>query len=295
MQGELEAYIREKAELIEQSLRAYLDFTPEAPEELARTLRYAALGGGKRLRPVLMLAVTEALNGYVSQILPAACALEMIHSYSLVHDDLPCMDNDSWRRGQLSCHQKFGEAAALLAGDTLQAYAYEIIARDCDKAGVEPRLILKLIKELGRASGAYGMAGGQMIDLKNAPLDLESLQKMHSRKTGALLHYAVTAPLYLTETTKPLRQALHKYAAALGLAFQIKDDILDVEGTAETLGKTPRKDIDRKKNTYVTLLGLARAKELLAAETARAYEAAEILGVENKLGQLAHYLLERKN
>jgi len=290
----IEQYITKKAALIEQTLSGYLDFPDEVPERLAAAMRYAVLNGGKRLRPVLMLAVTELLNGYVSQILPAACALELVHSYSLVHDDLPCMDNDDFRRGKPACHKQFDEAAALLAGDTLQAYAYEIIARDCDRQGVEPRVVLKLLKELGRASGAYGMAGGQMRDLSAAAPDLAGLAKMHSGKTGALLKYAITAPLYLAETVKAQRQALNKYADAVGLAFQIKDDILDVEGTAESLGKTPRKDLVQNKSTYVTLLGLEQAKALLRAEIAGACEAAAVFGEDNILIRLARYLLERK-
>lgn len=291
----IEQYISEKAALIEQTLKNYLEFTGEVSQRLSEAMRYAALNGGKRIRPVLMLAVMETLNGYVSQILPAACALEMVHSYSLAHDDLPCMDNDDLRRGRPSCHKQFDEATALLAGDTLQAYAYEILARESDKNGVEPRAILKLIKELGRASGIYGMAGGQMVDLSGVQLDLQGLAKMHENKTGALLKYAVTAPLYVAETTKPVRTALHKYAGAIGLAFQIKDDILDVEGTSKSLGKTPGKDAEQNKNTYVTLLGLEQAKELLRQETSKAYEAAEIFGSENRLMGLAKYLLERDN
>ncbi|MDR1998144.1 MAG: polyprenyl synthetase family protein [Candidatus Margulisbacteria bacterium] len=295
MPVELEDYIKEKAALVEEALRGYLDFAAGAPERLAAAMRYACLNGGKRIRPVLMLSVMEILNGYVSQILPAACALELVHSYSLAHDDLPCMDDADLRRGRPACHKQFDEAAALLAGDTLQAYAYEVLIRGCDKAGVEPRRILKLSKELSRASGIYGMAGGQMTDLSGAALALPDLQKMHERKTGALLKYAVLAPLYVAETAKPQRQALNQYAEAVGLAFQIKDDILDVEGTAESLGKTPGKDLDQQKNTYVTLLGLDKARELLRQEMSKAYEAAEFFGARNRLLDIARYLLERKN
>jgi farnesyl diphosphate synthase len=288
-------YIAEKTTIIEKTLAGYLTFTPDVPARLTEALRYIVLGGGKRIRPVLLLAAAELLGVPEAKVLPAACAVEMIHAYSLAHDDLPCMDDDGLRRGQPSCHKKFDEATALLAGDTLQAYAYEIIARECGHNGVEPQAALKLIEELGRASGLYGMAGGQMLDLSGARLALPDLQKMHERKTGALLEYAVIAPLCIIEAAPPVRTALQEYAAAVGLAFQIKDDILDVEGTAEDLGKKPGKDKKQNKNTYVNLLGLPEAKKLLRQETDRAYAAAEIFGRENKLLALARYLLERKN
>jgi farnesyl diphosphate synthase len=200
------------------------------------------------------------------------------------------MDDDDLRRGKPSCHKKFGEAVALLAGDTLQAYACELIARDCP-----PENALELLRWLNHASGINGMAGGQMLDLAGAARTLPDLQRMHALKTGALLKYAVTAPLCLTAAAAEQKQALHDYAAAVGLAFQIKDDILDAEGTAETLGKTPGKDAREQKVTYVTLLGLEQAKNLLAEETAKAYTSAKIFGRENILLALARYLLERNN
>ncbi|MDR1323375.1 MAG: polyprenyl synthetase family protein [Candidatus Margulisbacteria bacterium] len=290
MPPKLAAYLTQKTAVIEQALNDYLTFSPDVPRELAAAMRYAVLNGGKRIRPALMLAVAELLSVAEAKILPVACALEIVHSYSLAHDDLPCMDNDAWRRGQPSCHKKFGEAVALLAGDTLQALAYEIIARDCP-----PESALELIKNLGAASGIYGMAGGQALDLSGAVKTLPELQKMHALKTGALLQYAVTAPLCLAETTEQVRRALQDYADAVGLAFQIKDDILDAVGTPETLGKTPGKDAGKNKATYVTLLGLEKAEELLAAETNKACTSAKIFGKENLLLAMAQYLLERKN
>jgi geranylgeranyl pyrophosphate synthase len=282
--------LTQKTAVIEKALNAYLTFQPEVPQELAAAMRYAVLNGGKRIRPTLMLAAAELLRVAEPEILPAACALEIVHSYSLAHDDLPCMDADDWRRGQPSCHKKFGEAVALLAGDTLQALACEIIARDCP-----PESALELIKNLGAASGIYGMAGGQALDLSGAARTLPELQKMHAWKTGALLKYAVTAPLCLTQADTATRRALLDYADAIGLAFQIKDDILDAVGAAETLGKTPGKDAGKNKATYVTLLGLEKAGELLAAETSKACAAVKIFGRENLLLALAQYLLERKN
>ncbi|GBR73577.1 geranylgeranyl pyrophosphate synthase [Candidatus Termititenax aidoneus] len=290
MPPRLAAYLTQKTAVIEKALNNYLVFPPDVPQELAEAMRYAVLNGGKRIRPALMLAAAELLRVAEPEILPAACALEIVHSYSLAHDDLPCMDNDDWRRGQPACHKKFSEAIALLTGDTLQAYAYEIIARDCP-----PESALELIKNLGAASGIYGMAGGQALDLSGAVRTLPELQKMHSRKTGALLKYAVTAPLCLAQADAATRQALRDYADAVGLAFQIKDDILDATGTTEALGKTPGKDAGGNKVTYVTLLGLEKAAELLAAETNKACASAKIFGEENLLLTMAQYLLERKN
>jgi farnesyl diphosphate synthase len=287
---ELADYLAQKITILERALNNYLTFPPEAPRQLAEAMHYAVLNGGKRIRPALMLTVAELLQVAEAEILPAACALEMVHSYSLAHDDLPCMDNDDLRRGRPSCHRKFGEALALLAGDTLQSLACEIIARDCP-----PQSALELIKNLGAASGLCGMAGGQALDLSGAVKTLPELQKMHAWKTGALLKYAITAPLGLAQTDAATRQALQDYAAAVGLAFQIKDDILDAVGTAETLGKTPGKDAAGHKVTYVTLLGLEKAAELLAEETNKAYVSAKIFGSENLLLAMARYLLEREN
>ncbi|MDR2428802.1 MAG: polyprenyl synthetase family protein [Candidatus Margulisbacteria bacterium] len=290
MPPKLAAYLAQKTAVIEKALDNYLAFPPDVPQKLAEAMRYIVLNGGKRIRPALMLAAAELLGVDEPKILPAACALEMVHSYSLAHDDLPCMDNDDLRRGQPSGHKKFGEAIALLAGDTLQARAYEIIARDCP-----PESALALIKALGAASGICGLAGGQALDLSGAVKTLPELQKMHVLKTGALLKYAVTAPLCLAQADAATRQALRDYADAVGLAFQIKDDILDAVGTAETLGKTPGKDAGGGKVTYVTLLGLGQAEALLAEETNKAYVSAKIFGGENLLLAMARYLLERKN
>ncbi|GBR76913.1 geranylgeranyl pyrophosphate synthase [Candidatus Termititenax persephonae] len=290
MPHKLAGYLAQKTALIEKALAYYLAFTPDVPPGLVAAMHYAVLNGGKRIRPILLLAAAELLGVDEGQIMPAACAVEMVHAYSLAHDDLPCMDDDDLRRGRPSCHKKFGEATALLAGDTLQAYAYEIVARDCP-----PAQALTLIAQLGRASGVYGMAGGQAWDLAGTARTLPELQEMHALKTGALLEYAVTAPLCLAQADAAVRRALHVYAAAIGLAFQIKDDILDAEGTAEILGKTPGKDVRGHKATYVTLLGMAKAKELLAAETTKAYQSARIFGTGNILLVLARHLLERKN
>lgn len=293
----IDNYIKERAQDVEASLKRYFSFSETPATRLLEAIKYSLLDSGKRIRPVLSLAVTEVLGGYLNQVMPVACAIEMIHTYSLMHDDLPAMDDDDLRRGKPTSHKKYDEATAILAGDTLQAYAYEILARESDLAGVDPRIILKWVKELSRASGLDGMAGGQMLDLQseNKKITQSELQKLHSLKTGALLRFAVTAPMYLVEVDKKTRNALDLYANSVGLAFQIKDDILDVEGTTEQLGKTAGKDDVQSKSTYVSLLGMAKAKEYLETETKKAYTAVKIFGKDNILLGLAQYLIERKN
>jgi geranylgeranyl diphosphate synthase type II len=289
-------YLKQPAAIIEKELQRYLS-KPTPANRLGEAMRYGVMNGGKRIRPILLLAVTEALKGNPRQSLPVACALEMIHSYSLIHDDLPAMDNDDLRRGKPTCHKKYDEATAILAGDSLQCYAYQVLAEGCREAGVDPSKIVELIVRLGLASGVSGMAGGQMLDLQAAHTAsaLEELITIHRLKTGALISFAVTAPLILFPAEQNVARSLQDYAQSIGLAFQIKDDILDVEGSTEALGKTPGKDTAAVKTTFVTLLGLTEAKRHLAAETEKAYAAAEGLPRGDVLSEIARYLLERNN
>ena len=239
-----------------------------APAALVEAMRYAVLDGGKRLRPLLVLASCEALNGNTGAALRAACATELIHAYSLVHDDLPCMDNDILRRGKPTVHVKFGEAQALLAGDALQALAFELLTPD-DPA-VPAELQARLCRLLAQAAGSAGMAGGQAIDLASVGQKLteRQLTEMHRLKTGALLQGSVMMGAACGAPDAAQMKALETYGAALGLAFQVVDDILDVTADSATLGKTAGKDAVHDKPTFVTLLGLERshafAQELLA-------------------------------
>ena len=239
-----------------------------APERLSDAMRYAVLDGGKRLRPLLVLAAGEAVRGNPEAALRAACAVELIHAYSLVHDDMPCMDNDVLRRGKPTVHVKFGEAGALLAGDALQALAFELLAPEGD--AVPAAIQARLCRLLARAAGHEGMAGGQAIDLASVgvALDESSLRRMHRMKTGALLQGSVMMGVACGEAPAPAQDALRSYGAALGLAFQVVDDILDVTQDSATLGKTAGKDVAQSKPTYVSLMGLdgarAHADDLLA-------------------------------
>nr|WP_231402956.1 farnesyl diphosphate synthase [Caenimonas aquaedulcis] len=269
----------------------------DAPAGLGDAMRYAVLDGGKRLRPLLVLAASEAVGGHPEAALRSACAVELIHAYSLVHDDMPCMDNDVLRRGKPTVHVKFGQAQALLAGDALQALAFELLAPEGD--AIAPPIQATLCRLLARAAGHAGMAGGQAIDLASVglPLDEAQLQEMHRRKTGALLLGSVMMGAACGAAGLRARTSLERYGAAMGLAFQVVDDILDVTADSATLGKTAGKDAAQDKPTYVSLLGLDRsrifARELLA-EARDALEASALPDT-RALQALATMVVERDN
>ncbi|MBO9512804.1 MAG: polyprenyl synthetase family protein [Variovorax sp.] len=268
----------------------------DAPVQLGDAMRYAVLDGGKRLRPLLVLAASEAVDGDADAALRAACAVELIHAYSLVHDDLPCMDNDVLRRGKPTVHVKFGEADALLAGDALQALAFELLTPD--GTGISPVVQASLCRLLARAAGSQGMAGGQAIDLASVGLALSEaeLRNMHRLKTGALLQGSVEMGAACGRGVAPVTlAALRDYGAAVGLAFQVVDDILDVTADSATLGKTAGKDAASDKPTYVSLLGLdgarAEARRLLA-QALDALERSELADT-GALRALAHMVVDR--
>ncbi|MBT2322995.1 polyprenyl synthetase family protein [Variovorax paradoxus] len=268
----------------------------DAPVLLGDAMRYAVLDGGKRLRPLLVFAASEAVGGQAEAALRAACAVELIHAYSLVHDDLPCMDNDVLRRGKPTVHVKFGEADALLAGDALQALAFELLTPDGD--AIAPAVQATLCRLLARAAGSQGMAGGQAIDLASVGLVLDEvrLREMHRLKTGALLQGSVEMGAACGGAiAADALAALRDYGAAVGLAFQVVDDILDVVADSQTLGKTAGKDAASDKPTYVSLLGLDgarfRARELLAQALA-ALERSTLADT-GALRALAHMVVDR--
>jgi len=257
-------------------------------------MRYGVLDGGKRLRPLLVLAAARAVDGQCEAALRAACAVELIHAYSLIHDDMPCMDNDVLRRGKPTVHVQYGEAQAMLAGDAMQALAFEVLTPD---AGVEPALQARLCSLLARSAGHAGMAGGQAIDLASigATLDERTLRDMHHRKTGALLQASVLMGAACGRTNPVAWQALAEYGDALGLAFQVVDDILDVTQASETLGKTAGKDMDNNKPTYVSVLGLEPARRHAAQLRDQAHAALVRSGLPSTglLGMLADKVVER--
>ena len=255
---DLKAWSAQRLATVEQALSRWV--VDDAPAGLGDAMRYAVLDGGKRLRPLLVLAASEAVQGNPQAALRAACAAELIHAYSLVHDDMPCMDNDVLRRGKPTVHVKYGQARALLAGDALQALAFEILAPDDDSVAVT--IQAQLCRLLARAAGHEGMAGGQAIDLASVGqvLTQDQLRRMHRLKTGALLQGSVMMGAACGAAAPAAREGLARYGAAIGLAFQVVDDILDVTADSATLGKTAGKDAAGDKPTYVSLLGLDQAR-----------------------------------
>ena len=281
---------------IETALDHRLPSADTEPRRLHAAMRYVTLGGGKRLRAALAYAAGEALGAQADALDVPACALELIHAYSLVHDDLPAMDNDDLRRGKPTCHKRYDEATAILAGDALQSLAFELLARDPALA-ISPVPRLAMLTQLAQASGSAGMAGGQAIDLGavGKPLTLVELADMHARKTGALIRAAVAlGALSAPDIDAPRLAQLDAYARAIGLAFQITDDILDVEGDTATLGKPQGSDQKHAKPTYPALLGLERARALAREQHAAALESLRPLGDNGQLlGEIADFILDR--
>ncbi|HEU4669868.1 MAG TPA: farnesyl diphosphate synthase [Dyella sp.] len=263
-----------------------------APAELHRAMRYAVLGGGKRLRPLLVYAAAHALGRDGPELDAPACAVELIHAYSLVHDDLPAMDDDAMRRGRPTCHVVFGEAMAILAGDALQALAFELLAQ----APVDPATGMAMQRALGRACGAEGMAGGQALDLAavGRVLTLAELEHMHACKTGALIRASVQIGAMAAGADTDTLDALDRYAHAVGLAFQVRDDILDVEGESAVIGKTAGKDAAADKPTFPSILGLDASRARLARLTEEALAALGPLDAPHSpLRELALYAAHR--
>ena len=281
---DFDGWMRAQLARVEDALSHWV--CPDAPAGLGEAMRYGVLDGGKRLRPLLVLAACEAVGGNAQAALRAACAVELIHAYSLVHDDMPCMDNDVMRRGKATVHVRFGEARALLAGDALQALAFELLTPE---EGVPPAMQARLCRELARAAGADGMAGGQAIDLASVGLQLseDQLRQMHRLKTGALLQASVVMGAVCGQTPEGTLRALSDYGAAMGLAFQVVDDVLDVTQDSATLGKTAGKDAASDKPTYVSLMGLEAARAHAEALRAQALAALAASGLTDTLALAA--------
>ena len=287
-----ERWVQESLVEVEEALDRFVP--ADAPAGLGEAMRYAVLGGGKRLRPVLVLAACEAVQGLREAALRAAVAVELIHAYSLVHDDMPCMDNDMLRRGKPTVHVRFGEAQAMLAGDAMQALAFEVLTPE---TGVPPELQARLVRLLARAAGQEGMAGGQAIDLASVgkPLTEAALRDMHRRKTGALLQCSVLMGAACGQPGDTGWQALSDYGAAIGLAFQVVDDILDCTQDSAVLGKTAGKDEDANKPTYVSALGLEAANQYAQRLYTEAMQALDRSGLSvGSLAWLAGRVVDRQ-
>lgn len=297
MSPTLHSYLEEKTLYIEKHLQGLLE-REGVPGSLYESMAYSLMAGGKRLRPMLVLAVLEALDKPLERGIPYAAALEMIHTYSLIHDDLPAMDDDDLRRGKPTNHKVYGEATAILAGDALLTRAFGLIAEAySNHPEVKPETVVSLIAELAKRAGARGMVGGQMADIEGEgkQLSLEELEYIHRHKTGDLLIAALIGGGYLAEATESQMAALARYGRMIGLAFQIQDDILNVEGDAVQLGKAVGSDADRKKATYPSLLGMDESKQRLLQLVSDAKGVLRDVGLgDSALILLADYVIERK-
>ncbi|MCB1663272.1 MAG: (2E,6E)-farnesyl diphosphate synthase [Pseudomonadales bacterium] len=293
---QIQPFIRQCQERSNQLLEKCLPPAEGDASRLYQAMRYSVLNGGKRLRPALVYATVVALRSPIEQGDAAACAVELTHSYSLIHDDLPAMDDDDLRRGQPTCHVAYDEATAILAGDALQVLAFEVIADDSSHS-ISDVNKLRMLKALAQSTGYNGMVAGQAIDLYSVgkPLSLEQLKHMHNCKTGALIKACVTlGALATNQATQEQLQAFETFAICIGLAFQIKDDILDVEGDTQTLGKSQGADLALNKPTYTSILGLEQAKREANEQHQNAIRALSIFGPEaDALRELATYIIER--
>ncbi len=279
----------------EEVLRQMLPSADIAPQRLHAAMRYSVLDGGKRVRPLLAFAAGELAGADIACVNYAAAAVELIHAYSLVHDDMPCMDNDVLRRGKATCHVEYDEATALLVGDALQSLAFQMLSES--RLGNDVAKQLQMVKLLAVASGSRGMAGGQAIDLDSVgkQISVPELEQMHIRKTGALIRASILLGAHCGSLDQAQLDKLDRYGKCIGLAFQVVDDVLDSEADTATLGKTAGKDKDNDKPTYVTLLGVAAAKEMAAGLHQEALQSLSEFGSKSRrLNELADFIVMRK-
>ncbi|NVO00482.1 MAG: polyprenyl synthetase family protein [Geobacteraceae bacterium] len=299
MSFDLNRYINERCELIDGRLKMAMPDENELPFSLHKSMRYSTFAGGKRLRPILLLAACDAVGGDLSAALPAACAMEMVHTYSLIHDDLPAMDNDDFRRGNPTNHKVFGDAVAILAGDALLTQAFILLSSPFYSSNVPSDRILDVIHEIAYAAGSRGMVGGQVVDMESEgchDIDLPTVQYIHTHKTGALIKASVKSGAILGGGDERQIAALNRYGEAIGLAFQIADDILDVVGTTDQLGKDAGSDQARGKATYPSVLGLNESRRTAAEFIEIALESiSELDEKADPLREIAKYILNRKS
>ncbi len=294
---DLKRYLSERKQLVDEALDKYAPAPTGLEKSVSEAARYSLFAGGKRLRPILCLAAADILNGSRELVMPVACAFEMVHTYSLIHDDLPAMDNDDFRRGRPTNHKVFGEAMAILAGDALLTEAFSLIAGAAERAQIAADKFVRVIGVVARASGYRGMVGGQVIDLESETrdVDLTTVEYMHLRKTGALISASLEAGAILGGGDDRQVGFLTRYGHHLGLAFQITDDLLDVEGDAQLMGKTPGSDVAKNKKTYPALLGIPQSRKAAQTHVQEAVDALAIFDDKAEpLRAIARYLLVRK-
>jgi len=292
----IEDYLRNQKAVIDRKLEEYLPEETAYPPKIHQAMRYSLFPGGKRIRSILCLAACEAVGGKPEPALPVACAMELVHTYSLIHDDLPAMDNDDLRRGKPTSHKAFGEAIAILAGDALLTLVYYVLSHHTRKAGADAQIVLQVIEEISQASGTMGMIGGQVVDLESEDKEIEfpQLEYIHTHKTGALIRCAVVCGAIMGGASGDQMTGLRLYGEIIGLAFQIVDDILDIRGEQSKLGKSIGSDLAQKKATYPAHLGLTesmnRARNLLESAISK------LAGFDSKadpLREIARFIVQR--
>ena len=304
---ELRRYLEDRRVLVDEALERYLPGAGDPPKEIHEAVRYSVFAGGKRLRPILILAATEAAGGQMEQALGAAAAIEMIHTYSLIHDDLPAMDDDDFRRGRLTCHKVYGEAMAILAGDALLTQAFILLSlalpgnqgESCGGAHTQTtaEARLRVIQEIAQAAGSKGMVGGQVVDMlhEDREVDLPTLQYLHMHKTGALIRGCLRVGGILASAGAEQLDALTQYGERIGLAFQIVDDILDLEGSLEALGKQAGSDLRKKKATFPALLGIEESRRWAHRLVSEAQQSLVVFGDRGAaLSAIADFVVMRR-
>ncbi|MBM4276590.1 MAG: polyprenyl synthetase family protein [Deltaproteobacteria bacterium] len=298
---DIKKYLQEKKEVVDKALESYLPKQSEKkdneefPVSLRQAMRHSLFSGGKRIRPILSIAAYEAVGGKGDKILPFACALEMIHTYSLIHDDLPAIDNDDYRRGNPTCHKVFGEAMGILAGDGLLTEAFRLMTKQSMN---DPRVVLDVVNDIARASGISGMVGGQVADIESEGkgVDFPTVEYIHTHKTGALILASVRSGVKLGGGNDETLKAFTGYGEKIGLAFQIVDDILNVEGKAELLGKSTGSDLFKKKATYPSLLGIEESRKRAGELMKSAIDALQPFGSEvEPLKEIARFIVLRES
>lgn len=298
---DIQRYLKDKKEIVDRALEEFFPDledpgqATEAPSSLRRAIRHSLFSGGKRIRPILAIAAFEAVGGTGNSILPFACGLEMIHTYSLIHDDLPAIDNDDYRRGQPTCHKAFGEALAILAGDGLLTEAFRLMTQE---SSVDPKTVLSIVHEIARASGISGMVGGQVVDIESEGKEVSfpTIEYIHNHKTGSLITTSVRTGVKLGGGNDETLQAFTHFGERIGLAFQIVDDILNVEGKAEILGKSTGSDQSKHKATYPSLLGIEESKKRAFTLMESALNALHPFGSEvEPLRGIAKYIVLRES
>lgn len=296
---DLKHYLKTMQQRVDEALERYLPVADELPSSVHKAMRYSVFAGGKRVRPILLLAACDAVGGDMERAMPAACAMEMIHTYSLIHDDLPAMDDDDFRRGIPTSHKVFGEATAILAGDALLTEAFILLSSPERNGSPDPAALLSVIQEIAVSAGSRGMIGGQIVDMESEgskEVDLATVLYIHTHKTGALIKASVKSGALLGGAADRELGAIVRYGEAIGLAFQIADDILDIEGTTEQIGKDAGSDQARGKATYPAVMGMAASKRRAEELVDVALGALDCFGEKaDPLREIARYIVRRKS